>query len=117
MWAFTLYQALGLKYLQQRRWMGRLCLLYKFLSSGQPSLIQHNLLPQMINSHRYLNNFYVFPCRLEYLKIFFFPYVINEWNKVNTDAHTSSNYQIFRNALLNVTLPFERETFNVNDST
>ena len=38
------YQELGLEYLQQRLWMRRLCLLYKFLSTGQPSHIC-NLLP------------------------------------------------------------------------
>ena len=31
-----LYQELGLEYLQQRRWVRRLCLLYKFLSIKQP---------------------------------------------------------------------------------
>ena len=41
-----LYQELGLEYLQQRRRMRRLCLLYKFLSNAQPSPI-HNLLLQM----------------------------------------------------------------------
>ena len=41
-----LYQELSLEYLQQRKWMRRLCLPYKFLSTGQPSYV-HNLLPQM----------------------------------------------------------------------
>ena len=39
-----LYQELGLEYLQQKRWTRRLCLLYKFLLTGQPSHI-HDLLP------------------------------------------------------------------------
>ena len=39
-----LYQKLGLEYLQQKRWTRLLCLLYKFLSTGQPSHV-HNLLP------------------------------------------------------------------------
>ena len=43
-----LYQELGLEYLQQRRWMRRLCLCFP---TGQPSHI-HNLIPQMSNSHR-----------------------------------------------------------------
>lgn len=34
-----LYQELGLEYLIQRRWMRKVCLLYKFLSAEQPSHI------------------------------------------------------------------------------
>ena len=59
------YQEFGLEYLQPRRWMRRLCLLYKFLSTGQPSQI-HNFLLQMGNSHRHSNPSHLFPCRTEY---------------------------------------------------
>ena len=89
-----LYQELGLEYLQQRRWMWQLCLLYKFLSTGQPSHIQ-NLLPQMSNSHPHLLTFHVFPCRTEYFKNYFFPHVINVWNKPDPNIRSSSNYQLF----------------------
>ena len=62
-----LNQELELEYLQQRRWMRRFCLLYKFLSTGQTSYIL-KLLPQMGNSHGHPNTFVVLPCRTEYLK-------------------------------------------------
>ena len=79
------YQELGLEYLQQRRRMRRLCLLYKIFSTGQQSRI-HNLLLQMENSH-------VFPCRTEY-----FNRALNEWNKVGSNIRSSTEYNIFCNA-------------------
>ena len=94
-----LYQELRLEYLQQRRWMRRLCLLYKYLSTGQASHI-YNLLPQMRNSHKQLNTFHIFACRTEYFKNYFFPYVINEWNKLDPNICSSNNYHIFCNAFL-----------------
>ena len=41
---YNVYQELGLEHLQQRRWMRRLCLFHKLISTEKPSLI-HNLLP------------------------------------------------------------------------
>ena len=51
-----LHQELGLEYLYQRRWARRLCLLYKFFSTGQPSYI-YDLLPPMRSSRRHVNSF------------------------------------------------------------
>ena len=44
-----LYQGLGLENLYQRRWVRRLCLLYKYFFNGQPFYI-YNLLPPMRSS-------------------------------------------------------------------
>ena len=62
-----LNQELEFEYLQQRRWMMRLCLLYKFLSTEQPLHI-HNLLPHLKISHRHPNTFHEFPSKTEYLE-------------------------------------------------
>ena len=99
---------------QQRRWIRRLCLFHKFLWTGQLSHI-HFLLPQMRNSDKYPNTFHVFPCRTEYFKNSFFPYVINELNKLVPNIRSSSNDQIFRNALLKFVKPVKTKFFNVND--
>ena len=110
---YRLCQKLGLEHLQQRRWIRRLCFLHKFLSTWQPLHI-YNLLPQMRNSHRHPNNFHVFPCRTEYFKNYFFPQSINEWNKLYPNIRSSSNYDIFCNALVKFIGPVERKIFNIN---
>ena len=69
----------------------------------------------MKNSHRCLNHFHVFPCRPEYLKKKYFPYVINEWKNLDANIYSSSNYQNFSNSLLKFTRPIERKIFNIND--
>ena len=45
----------------------------------------------------------------------FFPHVINEWNKLDPNIHSSSTYNIFCNALLKFIRPVERKIFNIND--
>ena len=106
-----LYQELGLEFLQQRRWMRRLCLLYKcFLQPENHHIYRHKLLSQIRNSHRHPNTFHVFPCRTVYFKNSFFPHVINEWNKLDPNIRSSSNYHIFCNTLLKFTRPVEKKS-------
>ena len=45
----------------------------------------------------------------------FFPHVINEWNKLDTNICSFSNYQNFHNELLKFTKPIERKVFNINN--
>ena len=103
---------MGLEYLQQRRWMMQLCLLYKFLSTGLLSHI-HNLLPQMRNSHRQPSTFHIFPCRTKYFKNSFFTNVISEYNKVDPNICSPSIYHIFCNALLKFIRPIYKNIFDI----
>ena len=109
-----LCQELVVEYLQLRRWMRRLRLLYKCFSTGQTSHI-HNLLPQIRNFHRHPNIFHVFPRRIEYFKNSFFPRVINRLNKFDPNIRRSINHNTFLNALLKFMRLFERKIFNIND--
>ena len=64
-----MYQELDLEYLHQRKWMRRLCLLHKVLSTKQPALF-------MSYFHQCGN--------------------VNSWNKFDPDILDSSDYRIFR---------------------
>ena len=94
--------------------MRRLRLLYEFLSAGEPSHID-NLLPQMRSSHRHPNTFHVFLVELNISKKLFFPGVVNEWNELDPNVLSSSNSNIFRNALLKFIKPVERKIYNIDD--
>ena len=50
------------------------------------------------------------PCKTS-----FFPYVINEWNKLDPNIRSSCSYNIFYNALLKILRPFERKVFKIID--
>ena len=79
-----LYQELGLEYLQQRRWMRRLCLFHKVVSTKLPAYIYY-FIPPVRQSQRRANTFNSFSCRTEYFKKSFFPCVIGEWSKLNPE--------------------------------
>ena len=72
-----LYQELGLEYLQQRRWMRRLCSFYKVVSIKLPAYI-YEIIPSVRQSQRHPNTFNSISCRTEYFKNSFFPCVIGE---------------------------------------
>ena len=73
-----LYQELGLEYLQQRRWMRRLCSFYKVVSIKLPAYI-YDIIPPVRQSQRHPNTFNSIICRTEYFKNLFFTYVIGKY--------------------------------------
>ena len=73
-----LYQEIGLEYLQQRRWMRRLFLFYKVVSTKLPAYM-YDIIPPVRQSQRHPNTSYSISCRTEYFKNSFFPCVIGEW--------------------------------------
>ena len=85
-----LYQELGLEYLQQRRWMRRLCLFYKVASTKIPAYIYDFIRP-VKQSQQQQSPSNSFSCRTEYYKNSFFPCVISEWNKLNPEIRSSGS--------------------------
>ena len=105
-----LYQELGLEYLQQRRWMRRLCLFYKVVSTKLPVYIY--IIPLVRKSQRYPNKFNSIS-----FKNSFFPCVIGEWNKLlNPEIRRSGSYNIFRKSILNFIRPSASKVYNINDT-
>ena len=66
-----LFQELWFEYLQQRRWMRRLCLFYKVVSTKLPDYIYDIILPER-QSQRHPNIFNSISCITEYFKNSFF---------------------------------------------
>ena len=110
-----LYQELGLEYLQQRRWIRRLCLFYKVVST-KPQAYIYDFIPPIRQSQRHPNAFNFFSCRTEYFKNSFFPCVIVEWNKLNPEIQRFGCYNIFRKSLLNFIRPYASKVYNINDT-
>ena len=67
----------------------------------------------MRNSHRQPSTFHVFPCRTKYFKNSFFTNVISEYNKVDPNICSPSNYHIFCNALLKFIRPIYKSIFEI----
>ena len=67
-----LYQELGLESLKDRRWIRKLCYLYKIISTKKPSYL-YSLLPSIQRSYRNPYTFQPLPCRTESFKKSFLP--------------------------------------------
>ena len=93
-----LYQELGLEFLKERRWMRRLCYLYKIISDHK-SLYLYSLLPNYLISRRYPNCFTLFRCRTVLFENSFLPYSIKQWNMLNSDIREIKSYSLFRKTL------------------
>ena len=80
--------------------MRRLCLFYKIASTKLPEYI-YDFIPLVRQSQRHPNTSNSFSSRIEYFKNSFFPNVICEWNKLNSEICNSGSFNIFRKSLLN----------------
>ena len=110
-----LYQELGLEYLQQRRWMSRLRLFYKVVSTKLPAYI-YDTIPPVSQSQRHPNTFNSISCRTNCFKNSFFPCVIGEWFKQNAKIRKSGGYNIFRKSILNFIRASSSKIYNINDA-
>ena len=72
-----LYQELVFESLKDRRWMRKVCYLYKVKSSKRPSYLC-DMLPPLQRSQRNQDFFQPLLCRAEIFKNFFLRYTVNE---------------------------------------
>ena len=81
-----LYQELGLESLQQRHWHRKLCTFLKIVKEKSPDYF-FNIIPKNNSNHRTRNSYNIpqFNIKHNFFKNSFFPSVIAEWNKLDSD--------------------------------
>ena len=99
-----LYQELGPESLKNRRWLRRMCYLYKNISTKSPPYL-YELIPPLQRSRRYPGCFKTLRCRTELFRNSFLPFTINEWNRPDSDIKNSDCCTIFRKKLLGFIRP------------
>ena len=86
--------------MESRRRLKRLCFLHKIISNGLSPYLYELITKK---SHQYItrnaNDIATYKCRTDAFKFSFFPWTINEWNKVDIKIRNSP-YSVFRNYLL-----------------
>ena len=92
-----LYKELSLETLKSRRWLKKLCYFYKIKNNGISSYLAE-LIPCESHSHNTWNTRSITTYILQYS---FFPWTINEWNKLNFSIRASS-FNIFRANLIKI---------------
>ena len=95
-----LYQELGFESLKDRRWLRRLCYLYKIVNTKQPVYL-YDLIPPFQRSSRNKILFSIKPfCRTVSFKNSLLPYAIKQWNKLDPEIRNSETYASLRKMLL-----------------
>ena len=95
-----LYRELGLESLTDRRWIRKLVLFYKIVAGLSPQYLSRYL--NLNNNSSYitrssnLNRIRGIRSRTEQFKYSFFPFCINEWNKLGNMIKKSVNIKCFK---------------------
>ena len=111
-----LYQELGLESLSDRRWYRRLVYFFNIITQKTPYYL-YALLPDKQRSYDPARNNLLrnFVSHTDYYKNSFFPYCVNEWNKLGTGLRGSVSVSVFKKSLLAFIRPNNRPVFNIID--
>ena len=104
-----LLEELGLETLKSRRWLKRLCCMFKIINIGIPKYLT-DLIPKREIGYNIRNrNKSFFHCRTESSKNLFFPYTIEAWHSLDPSIINSN----LVSKLLAFIRPVQRSIYNV----
>ena len=100
-------EELGLESLQLRLWYRKLCLFYKVFKNEHPKYL-FNLIPVRSTPYatRTVGNIPVIKTKHNFLKNYFFPSAIIEWNKIDPNLRNPKSISVFKEKILNFIRPF-----------
>ena len=95
-----IYQELGLESLSDRRWYRRMCTLWKIINGLSPEYLK-KYLPRLQSSRNPIRQklFRAFPRSTTYYGNSFFPYSIDQWNKLDPEITIIQRISQFKNML------------------
>ena len=110
------YQELGLESLQLCRWYRKLCLFYKVFKNEHPKYL-FNLIPVRSTPYatRTEGNIPVIKTKHNFLKNYFFPSAIIEWNKIDPNLRNSKSISVFKEKMLNFIRPSPNSVFDIRN--
>ena len=113
-----LYQELGLESLSDRRWYRRLLFFFKIITRNSPDYL-YSFVPDKQRSYdpARSNLFRTIASHTDYFQNSFFPYCVNEWNKLGVEIRKSVSISMFKKSLLSFIRPNSRPVFNIIDPT
>ena len=105
---------LSIRSWKSTEWLKRLRCFYKIKNNGLPSYLAE-LIPSESQWHNTWNtrNITTYSCRTDAFKYSFFPWTINEWNKLNFNIQTSSFNNIFTANLIKIIQPMPNSAFAI----
>ena len=111
-----LYQELGIESLQDRRWYRRLIYFFNIINGNSPDYLR-SLLPGKQCSYNQVRGTLIrnFRINTEYFKNSFFPYCIEEWNKLGIEFRSSLSISQFKKRLQEFIRPKMSRVPNMHD--
>ena len=99
--------------LQQRRWYCKLCTFLKIIKQKSPDYL-FNIIPKNISNPRTRNSYNIpqFNIKHNFFKNSFFPSVIAEWNKLDSDIRNLNSLSLFKSRILKFIRPNPNSIFN-----
>ena len=102
--------------LQQRRWYRKLCTFLKIIKEKSPDYL-FNIIPKNNSNHRTRNSYNIpqFNIKHNFFKNSFFPSVIAEWNKLDSDIRNLNSLSLFKSRILKFIRPNPNSIFNCHN--
>ena len=88
--------------------------LYEIISTKLPPYL-YEITPPLQRSHQYPGCFQTLSCRTTLFQNSFLPFVITEWNKLDSDIRNIDSHAILRKKLLTFIRPLEKDTYGIYD--
>ena len=99
-----LYQEIGFEPLSDRRWYRRLCSFYKIMKDNAPLYLKSYVPPLRFSYNLERRNLIdCIPAQTDYFNNSFFPFCVNEWNKLDPAIRNLNSISSFKRSLLAVT--------------
>ena len=95
-------------------WLRGMSYLYKIISSELPPYL-YDLFPPLQRSHQYLGCFQTFRCRTTFFQNLFLPFIIAEWNKLDSDIKNIDSHAVFRKKYLTCIRPLANDAYGIYD--
>ena len=103
---------------ESRRWLRTLCLFYKICKNKSPSYL-FNLIPDSVKFYStrgsQINDISNIKTRSNFFRNSFFPSIIIEWNKLDSDIHNSDSLNIVKLPLLKFVRSIANSVFDINN--
>ena len=111
-----LYTELGLESLRDRRWYHRLIIFFNIVNGNAPQYLI-DILPNLVVSRNICRKslFNSFFCCSNYFRNSFFPFSVNEWNKLDSAIRELKSVSLFKTSLLPFIRPKPMPVYNLFD--
>ena len=105
-----------MKSLQERRWYRNLFTFLKIIKEKSPDYL-FNIIPGNNSNHRTRNSCTItqFNIKHNFFKNSFFPSVIAEWNKLDSDIRNLNSLSLFKSRILKFMQPNPNRIFNCHN--